>query len=228
MTAVWALKLAFTDKFVLLALADNANDEGHCWPSIRTIETKTSLSNRAVRYAIKRLEEGGYLVTENRNGHSLSFTVIPRHQMPHPPAPDAARHGMPVAPDAAPPRHQMPETPAPRAKTPAPRADITIRTIIEPSIEPSPRALTRACRIPEDFTLTPERKTVAEEEHCDPVRTFATFTDYWKAASGEKARKHDWDATWRNWCRRQSDSAKQANRPRKTRFEELTEHLNVD
>jgi len=27
------------------------------------------------------------------------------------------------------------------------------------------------------------------------------FLDYWKARGGEKARKTDWEATWRRWCR---------------------------
>ena len=74
-------------------------------------------------------------------------------------------------------------------------------------------ARSAACRLPEDFALTPERKAVAEGEHVDAQRTFATFVDYWRGASGEKARKHDWDATWRNWCRRQSDGKKAAAAP---------------
>ncbi|MEJ4100898.1 hypothetical protein V5S96_11100 [Corynebacterium mastitidis] len=28
------------------------------------------------------------------------------------------------------------------------------------------------------------------------------FADYWAAATGQKATKLDWDATWRNWMRR--------------------------
>jgi len=28
------------------------------------------------------------------------------------------------------------------------------------------------------------------------------FLDYWKARGGEKARKTDWEATWRGWCRK--------------------------
>jgi len=63
----------------------------------------------------------------------------------------------------------------------------------------------RATRLPEDFSLTPERRAIAEAEKADPEREFASFTDHWKAASGAKARKHDWDATWRNWYRRAAD-----------------------
>lgn len=35
---------------------------------------------------------------------------------------------------------------------------------------------------------------------------FASFRDYWSALAGAKARKTDWLATWRNWCRRQHSS----------------------
>lgn len=70
-----------------------------------------------------------------------------------------------------------------------------------------------ATRIPEDFAMTPERRAVAEAEKVNPERTFAAFRDYWIAASGAKARKHDWDATWRNWCRNQADMNAKSARP---------------
>lgn len=63
----------------------------------------------------------------------------------------------------------------------------------------------RATRLPDDFELTTERRAVAEAERLPADRTFVDFCDYWRAASGQKARKCDWDATWRNWCRRQVD-----------------------
>jgi hypothetical protein len=62
-----------------------------------------------------------------------------------------------------------------------------------------------AIRLPADFELTPERRAIAQTENANPEREFATFTDYWRSASGAKARKHDWDAAWRNWCRRAAD-----------------------
>lgn len=50
MTQVWAADLdSATQKIVLLALADNANDEGWCWPAIGTIAKKCSLSDRTVQ-----------------------------------------------------------------------------------------------------------------------------------------------------------------------------------
>jgi len=72
------------------------------------------------------------------------------------------------------------------------------------SRETSPRASrSAATRLPEDFALTPERIAYAEQQRINPQRAFENFCDYWKAASGAKARKHDWDATWRIWCRRE-------------------------
>jgi hypothetical protein len=84
-----------------------------------------------------------------------------------------------------------------------------------------------ATRLPEDFSLTPERTLVAEAEKLPADRTFAKFRDYWRAASGAKARKHDWDATWRNWCRSEADRSRGSSptSERKTRYELMQEAL---
>jgi hypothetical protein len=63
----------------------------------------------------------------------------------------------------------------------------------------------RGTRIPDDFVLTDDRRLVAEAERLPAERTFAKFCDYWRSASGQKARKIDWEATWRNWCRTEAD-----------------------
>jgi hypothetical protein len=59
-----------------------------------------------------------------------------------------------------------------------------------------------ARRLPDGFELTEDRKAIARKEGADPEREFAKFSDHWLAASGSNARKHDWDAAWRNWCRK--------------------------
>lgn len=63
----------------------------------------------------------------------------------------------------------------------------------------------RATRIPDDFVLTPDRRLVAEAERLPAERTFEKFRNYWRSASGTKARKVDWDATWKNWCLTERD-----------------------
>jgi len=59
----WPLKMAATLKAVLISLADNANDQGYCWPSIATICERTCLSERTVRNALRDLERIGLLET---------------------------------------------------------------------------------------------------------------------------------------------------------------------
>jgi hypothetical protein len=86
----------------------------------------------------------------------------------------------------------------------------------------------RATRLPDDFSLTSERILVAEAEKLPAERTFAKFCDYWRSAAGAKARKHDWDATWRNWCRSEADRSRGNGTPtkeRKTRYELMQETL---
>jgi hypothetical protein len=78
----------------------------------------------------------------------------------------------------------------------------------------SPRAST-AKRLPEDFSLTDPRRATAKGEGTDPDREFAKFTDHWRAASGANARKHDWDAAWRNWCRKSQDMRPNGRAPDK-------------
>lgn len=50
-----------TQKFILIALADNANDEGLCYPFISGIENKTGYSKKTIISNINKLEEAGYL-----------------------------------------------------------------------------------------------------------------------------------------------------------------------
>lgn len=44
-----------------------------------------------------------------------------------------------------------------------------------------------------------------ENPNADPSATFAKFSDHWKAQAGAKGRKADWEATWRNWVRREKE-----------------------
>lgn len=59
--------LASTTKLVLIMLAVHANKKGVCWPSIRRIVSQTGLSERAVRYQIRALEQGGFMKTVIRS-----------------------------------------------------------------------------------------------------------------------------------------------------------------
>ena len=49
MNWAWRQNLPSTAKLVLLALADAADDEGNCWPSVATIAGKAGVTTRTVR-----------------------------------------------------------------------------------------------------------------------------------------------------------------------------------
>lgn len=78
MSWVWKKsKATGTDKFVLLAIADNAWDDGsNAWPSVSTISRKTGLSIRTVQRCIQNLQDLGELSAFDRPGHSNLYRVV--------------------------------------------------------------------------------------------------------------------------------------------------------
>ncbi|PTO69287.1 helix-turn-helix domain-containing protein [Vibrio splendidus] len=57
-----------TRKLVLLKLADNANDNGVCWPSYEYIADMCEVDRRTVMRHIKTLEEMGFVSVRTRKG----------------------------------------------------------------------------------------------------------------------------------------------------------------
>lgn len=78
----WALEAPVTDsiqKFVLVALANYADEFGVCWPSQATLTTHCACSVRKVRQCLKELEAGGYIRRFERrrsNGSRRSDVVL--------------------------------------------------------------------------------------------------------------------------------------------------------
>ena len=82
MCAAFDAEVPSTQKLVLLALCDNANDEGHCFPSISTLERKCSLSDRAVQLAVGWLEANGFLTRQFRTGRATLYVMTPERGSP--------------------------------------------------------------------------------------------------------------------------------------------------
>ena len=121
MSLCWPLQgMSGPQKAVLISLADNANDEGVCWPSVARIAERTCLAERTVQGAIKWLGQASILSVRERMGCSTMYTLTPAAY-----APPQDTH---PAADAPPPPQLTTETPAADAP----------RTVIEPSSEPSP------------------------------------------------------------------------------------------
>lgn len=66
----------------------------------------------------------------------------------------------------------------------------------------------RGTRLPADCLLPVDWSEFCKQERPDlvPRQVFDEFRDYWIAQPGQKGVKTDWDATWRNWVRRQNQA----------------------
>lgn len=114
----WAMQqrgLGTSRKFVLVTLADRANDDGTgCFPSIRTIADETDLSVRSVQYHLKALEQEHRLirryprVRQNGSRSSDDYVLLcqppathctPPVQLAAPPEPSRGTQGNYVPPD---------------------------------------------------------------------------------------------------------------------------------
>jgi hypothetical protein len=56
MDACWGMQLDPSVKAVLMSLADQANDEGVCWPGVGSLALRTCLSERTVQRSVRTLE----------------------------------------------------------------------------------------------------------------------------------------------------------------------------
>jgi len=127
MSAIWENGPAgSSDRFVLLALADYANEAGECWPSVASIQRRTSLSERGVQTIIRRLEAHGWLSVQTGNGRKGCNQYLIKN-----PAANAPRSKCPPHMDA--------ETPQQTAQNPAAGAPEPLRTPIEPPYPPTPQ-----------------------------------------------------------------------------------------
>lgn len=226
----WESKLPTGRKFVLVALCDNASDEGLAYPSVQTIARKCGMGERTVQSHLNELETGGLISRRVRAGTSTLYYVhASKFPKLAPRPPRAARNAGPDTPaDFAPPQNSHPRetrTPAesapPQISHPAPAesappppqvlqntpADFAPRTVSEPSIEPSVnRQDARGARLPADWTLTKLLGEWALSEQPtwtpDHVRKVADqFRDYWHSKPGAAGRKTDWALTWKVWVR---------------------------
>lgn len=196
MANCWPLiGMSITQKAVLISLADQANDDGVCWPSIATISERVCASDRAVQDAIKWLVSAGALQRDERFGRSSVYVVTPAGYAPRRIC--APQHMHPTPANAAPPPPQMPHP------TPANAAPRTVknRNLNRQGTVIAPRSQ-NGTRLPDDWV--PDVLFAVSEgfSEFDACTEGEKFKDYWRSQPGARGRKADWQATWRNWIRR--------------------------
>lgn len=66
----WQAPVKGVQKLVLLALADHADDQGYCWPGVRSLTEKCGISRSGLIDQINRLVKAGYMVKKPRTDDS--------------------------------------------------------------------------------------------------------------------------------------------------------------
>lgn len=200
---VWKLSgLDASQKYVLLAVSFRANDKGECWPSASDLQQLTGLNIKTVRRCLGDLEKLGYVMRIKRAGTSDLLIVHLQNDCP--------KTGLPKLGHTQ--NREYPKTVEGVTQNRAgglPK--LGYRTSKEQVIEQ-----VNIKEIDKEKTATQRRGTsfslesipedwigVANEINpdIDPIKFFDDFADYWRGVPGEKGRKKDWLATWRNALR---------------------------
>jgi len=159
-------------KLVLLKLADNANDQGECWPSLQYIADQCEISKRSVISHISALCDSGLLKKEHREGKfkanaSNLYTLTIHSETP---ALHSANNSLGG------------ETPAlPPSETPAPRISNSLEPVIESVIDPKDSAISK-----KTFSL-PEKLNLDAWSLWTEYRKQQGFKPYKQVALGEGA-----------------------------------------
>lgn len=80
MSQVWDIEgIDSSECLILIALADHADDQGRCYPSIGRLAKRTKLSDRGVQKVISRLIEKGFVSVSpcaGQGGSNLYLSLI--------------------------------------------------------------------------------------------------------------------------------------------------------
>lgn len=75
MSLVWDSTVPAPERFTLLALADRADEEGRCWPSIKTLAQKCCTGESTVRRHLTALTKQGVVEVEHRWNDSSMYVI---------------------------------------------------------------------------------------------------------------------------------------------------------
>lgn len=207
MTKVWAsYPGAGSELLAMLALADWADDNGNCYPSMSAIAKKIRLSKSQAQRVVHGLIDDGYLkVTANALGGSPTQTRNYRIALDR-----LTGSAYATGSAGATGRTSAAEGSHPCGGRGSAHAT---QTISEPSENRQVGAARspKGSRLPLDWTLPDEYREWCVEKlgwSGDHAKEIAErFADYWHSTTGKSATKADWFATWRNWCRREKSTS---------------------
>ncbi|UTV26411.1 helix-turn-helix domain-containing protein [Photobacterium atrarenae] len=199
-------------KLIMLCLADFANDEGCCWPSMNRIAQKCGVSISTLKSQLNKLCDSGHIRKETRkkvtssgeitNDTNLYWIVTeslggpesdPGQNSPRPKS-DPGQNSAPGRPKSG----------------PKPSLDPSISHSNTPVVPKTAEAKTRkadrkpkkrAGTLPGDFTITDDMADWYARQS-EFIIDINEATDRWKDAMLSKQIKYvDWSAAWRNGMR---------------------------
>lgn len=219
--------LSSTEKLVACALLSFRNSEtGRCNPSIfsensqkETVCSRSSLTRKCVINAISNLEKKNILKTTKEIGKPSSYQFVLTRVI------DTPVNDIHPCTTYTPPVYvvhptRVPSTPHPctsytHNKEITNKEQISNKEGVGETLTP-PTSENDCCESKKQNnrgtsfnleTLPDDWKDAAEKlaPDLDPEKLFEEFSDYWKAVPGERGRKKDWLATFRNHIRNLPD-----------------------
>lgn len=184
-------------KLVLIKLADNANDNGECWPSYQHIADHCECSKSAVKEHISALIKLGLMTKENRLGvnngkgnasnvYRLHLTSTPVSSESTPPVPPKTSGG------------SSESTTVPSESTPpVPPAGTRTSHSFEPVKEPL-ESKKKSTVMPEGFSPSEAHQKMANEYGISLQEEFEKFTDHHLSKNSKFV---DWSRALNTWLR---------------------------
>lgn len=167
-------------RLVLVALADCADNDGICWPSLPTLAKKAAVDRATVIRHLAGLEKAGELSVQRIHGRGNRYRITIGPVAECDPSQPATSRTLPR--DQSHPCNGYPSQPATQSVS---------RTV------KNRNEARRRCRLPDDFLLSDGRRAYASGKGLGPVE--AEFEKF-RAFHGAKGSVMlDWDKAWQTW-----------------------------
>ena len=177
-------------KLTYLVLSSHTGRSGTWEMGHAQIATEAGVSVSAVQRALKELRDLGVIDwTTQREGMGNRYWISSFDQSEGPNASVTV-----TEPIGHPDRTHRSEGPTKKNPKKNPKKETSLRSVSM-----------RGSRLPESFKPTQELHAWADSRLIPrgfQMEQTERFVDYWLAATGARAVKADWAATWRNWIRR--------------------------
>lgn len=197
----WAFKqsLPMNEKFVLVSLADYADENNSCFPSMKKTAERIGCSPQTVRTLVKKLEARGLVEVQPRE-HEHGGSKSNRYVL--------AVGGQNIRPPIKSQGEGVKQARGGGSNGLEGEGQTVLSTVTlneplnEPSNEPvGAQSAFKGRRVPENF--------MPAQKHIDKIRQLkpnlnldiehTKFMNHWLSSTGRNATKKDWGRAWENW-----------------------------